>query len=276
MRFGTSAGATFAALTTDVTCGAVNAEDDSLNPIAALSPMVGMWLNCVFGGKGVGMINMLMFIIVGDLPRRTDGGTNARISGQKDRRARGEAGDDRPARHPIMILGPRGCSPRQLGNEGRSNPGAHGFQQILYQFSSASANNGSAFDGLGVTYGFNNNSSPSPEAVPWDIATGLVMLFSRFLPIIAPIAMAASLGRQEIRPVRPRHAARRHRHVRIPAVWGRSLSSARCSFCRSPCSDRWPSILARSLSAADPPRHARSRATLKPRSRPLELRSSIL
>ncbi len=65
MRFGTSAGATFAALTTDVTCGAVNAESDSLNPLAALSPMAGMWFNCVYGGKGVGMINMLTFIIVG-------------------------------------------------------------------------------------------------------------------------------------------------------------------------------------------------------------------
>ena len=65
MRFGTSAGATFAALTTDVTCGAINAEFDSLNPIATLSPFVGMWLNCIFGGKGVGMINMLMYIIIG-------------------------------------------------------------------------------------------------------------------------------------------------------------------------------------------------------------------
>ena len=65
MRFGTSAGATFDALTTDVTCGAVNAEEDSLNPVAAVSPMSGMWLNCVYGGKGVGMINMLTFIIVG-------------------------------------------------------------------------------------------------------------------------------------------------------------------------------------------------------------------
>jgi K+-transporting ATPase ATPase A chain len=60
MRFGTSAGATFDALTTDVTCGAVNAEEDSLNPLAALSPMVGMWLNCIYGGKGVGMINLLL------------------------------------------------------------------------------------------------------------------------------------------------------------------------------------------------------------------------
>ena len=52
MRFGTSAGATFAALTVDVTDGAVNCEHDSLNPMAALSPMVGMWLNCIYGGKG--------------------------------------------------------------------------------------------------------------------------------------------------------------------------------------------------------------------------------
>ena len=48
-----------------MTCGAVNAESDSLNPISGLSPMVGMWLNCVFGGKGVGMINLLLFLIVG-------------------------------------------------------------------------------------------------------------------------------------------------------------------------------------------------------------------
>ena len=71
---------------------------------------------------------------------------------------------------------------------------------MLYQFSSASANNGSAFDGLGVTYGFNNDPSPSPEAIPWDIATGLVMLLSRYLPIIAPLAMAGYLGAKKRSP----------------------------------------------------------------------------
>ena len=65
LRFGTSAGATFAALTVDVTDGGINCEHDSLNPMAALSPMVGMWINCIFGGKGVGMINLLLFLIVG-------------------------------------------------------------------------------------------------------------------------------------------------------------------------------------------------------------------
>jgi K+-transporting ATPase ATPase A chain len=71
---------------------------------------------------------------------------------------------------------------------------------MLYQFSSASANNGSAFDGLGVVYGFANNPSPAPMAIPWDIAAGLVMLFSRYLPIIAPIAMAAFLGAKKSSP----------------------------------------------------------------------------
>ena len=73
---------------------------------------------------------------------------------------------------------------------------------MLYQFSSASRNNGSAFDGLGVTYGFANATSPSPTAIAWDIATGLVMLFSRYLPIMAPIAMAGYLGAKKRTPFR--------------------------------------------------------------------------
>jgi len=109
-----------------------------------------------------------------------------------------------PQVHPLMILFPTGLfAATNWGLQATSNPGPHGFSQMIYQFSSASANNGSAFDGLGVTYGLNNNPSPAPEAVPWDIATGLVMLFSRYLPIIAPIAMAASLGAKRRCPFGP-------------------------------------------------------------------------
>jgi K+-transporting ATPase ATPase A chain len=103
-----------------------------------------------------------------------------------------------------MILFPTGLfAATDWGLKATSNPGPHGFSQMMYQFSSASANNGSAFDGLGVTYGFYNNPSPAPEAIPWDIATGLVMLFSRYLPIIAPIAMAAYLGAKKAAPFGP-------------------------------------------------------------------------
>ncbi|RPI85284.1 MAG: potassium-transporting ATPase subunit KdpA, partial [Planctomycetaceae bacterium] len=65
LRFGTSAGATFATITTAVTCGSVNCMHDSLNPLAGITPLTGMWLNCVYGGKGVGLVNMLVYLIVG-------------------------------------------------------------------------------------------------------------------------------------------------------------------------------------------------------------------
>jgi len=103
--------------------------------------------------------------------------------------------------HPIMILMPTGLfASTDWGLKATSNPGPHGFSQIVYQFSSASANNGSAFDGLGVTYGFYDNPNPAPEARQWDIATGLVMLLARFFPIIAPIALAAGLGAKKPSP----------------------------------------------------------------------------
>src|ERR1700690_1359527 len=202
MRFGTSAGASFAAITTDVTCGAVNAEMDSLNPLAGLSPMVGMWVNCVFGGKGVGMINLLLFLIVGVFLAGQMVGRTPEYLGKKVGAREMKLAMIALLVHPILILGPSGLfSAMNWGTTAEANPGAHGFSEIVYQYSSASANNGSAFDGLGVTYGLNNNPSPSPEAVPLDIGTGLVMLFSRYLPIIAPIAMAFSLGRKKVAPV---------------------------------------------------------------------------
>jgi potassium-transporting ATPase potassium-binding subunit len=202
LRFGTSAGAAFAAITTDVTCGAINAEMDSLNPLAGLSPMIGMWVNCVFGGKGVGMINLLLFLIVGVFLAGQMVGRTPEYLGRKVGAREMKLAMIALLVHPILILGPAGLfAATSWGTAAESNPGAHGFSQIVYQYSSASANNGSAMDGLGVTYGLNDNSNPSPEAVPWDIGTGLVMLFSRYLPIIAPIAMAFSLGRKKMAPV---------------------------------------------------------------------------
>ncbi|MGO9769596.1 MAG: potassium-transporting ATPase subunit KdpA [Roseiarcus sp.] len=202
LRFGASAGAAFAAITTDVTCGAINAEMDSLNPLAGLSPMVGMWLNCVFGGKGVGMINLLLFLIVGVFLAGQMVGRTPEYLGRKVGAREMKLAMIALLVHPILILGPSGLfAATTWGTAAEANPGAHGFSEIVYQYSSASANNGSAFDGLGVTYGLNDNPNPSPEAVPWDIGAGLVMLFSRYLPIIAPIAMAFFLGRKKVAPV---------------------------------------------------------------------------
>ncbi len=201
LRFGTSAGAVFAAITTDVTCGAVNAEHDSLNPVASLSPFIGMWLNCVFGGKGVGMINLLLFLIIGVFLAGQMVGRSPEYLGRKVGAREMKLAVIALLVHPFLILGPSGLfAATDWGAKAESNAGPHGFSQIVYQYSSASANNGSAFDGLGVTYGLNDNPNPAPEAVPLDIGTGLVMLFSRYLPIIAPIAMAFFLGRKKRAP----------------------------------------------------------------------------
>ena len=183
MRFGTSAGATFAALTVDVTDGAVNCEHDSMNPMASLSPMVGMWLNCIFGGKGVGMINMLLFIILGIFIAGMMVGRTPEYLGKKIGIKEGKLVVLAILIHPLMILMPTGLfAATEWGTKAVSNPGPHGFSQMFYQFSSASANNGSAFDGLGVTYGFYNNTAPAPEAAAWDIATAIVIIVSRFVP----------------------------------------------------------------------------------------------
>jgi len=201
LRFGTSAGATFAAMTVNVTDGAVNCEHDSLNPIAGLAPYAGMWVNCIYGGKGVGMINLLLFLVLGvfvagQMVGRTPEYLGKKIGGREMKLAMIAL-----LIHPIMILGPTGVfAATSWGMKAENNPAAHGFSEILYQFSSASANNGSAFDGLGVTYGFNNNANPAPTAQQFDIATALVIIASRFIPIIAPIAMAASLGAKKSVP----------------------------------------------------------------------------
>jgi K+-transporting ATPase ATPase A chain len=195
LRFGTSAGATFSAVTTAVTCGSVNCMHDSLNPLAGLTPMTGMWLNCVFGGKGVGVINMFIFLIIGVflaglMVGRTPEYLNKKIEAREMKLAMLAF-----LIHPLMILAPTGLfAVTDWGTKATANPGAHGFSEILYEFSSSSANNGSGFEGLGDTYGFNDNTAPAPYSPHWDIATGLVMLISRYIPILAPMALAAGLA----------------------------------------------------------------------------------
>jgi potassium-transporting ATPase potassium-binding subunit len=201
LRFGTSAGSTFAAATVDFTCGAVNCEHDSLNPVAAVAPFFGMWVNCIFGGKGVGMINFLLFLIIGIFVVGQMVGRTPEYLGKKIGAREVKLAMIALLIHPLVILGPSGLfAATNWGIKAESNPGAHGFSQIVYQFSSDSANNGSAFDGLGTTYGLNNNSNPAPEAVPWDVAATLVIMLGRFIPIIAPIALAGFLGMKKSTP----------------------------------------------------------------------------
>ncbi len=205
LRFGPSAETTWAACTTATSNGSVNCMHDSLAPLAGLAPLSGMWLNCIFGGVGVGLINFLVYLIVAVFLAGLMVGRTPEYLGKKV-----EAREMKLAMlalliHPVMILVPTGLfAVLDWGAASTSNPGPHGMTQILYEFTSASANNGSGFEGLGDTWGFNdpkaNPSPPAPFSREWDIATGLIMLLCRFIPIIAPIALAASLSAKKPTP----------------------------------------------------------------------------
>jgi K+-transporting ATPase ATPase A chain len=174
---------------------------DSLNPLAGLTPLTGMWLNCVFGGKGVGMVNLLLYLIVGVFIAGLMVGRTPEYLGKKVEAREMKLAMIALLVHPIMILIPTGLFvATDWGTKAMNNPGAHGFSEVLYEFSSSSANNGSGFEGLGDTYGANDNPTPAPESPYWDIAAGLVMLISRFIPVIAPLAFAASLGAKKPTP----------------------------------------------------------------------------
>jgi K+-transporting ATPase ATPase A chain len=205
LRFGTSAGATYSAVTTAVTCGSVNCMHDSLNPLAGLTPFTGMWLNCVFGGKGVGLVNLLLYLITGVFLAGLMVGRTPEYLGKKVEAREMKLAMLGLLTHPILVLGGTGLfAALDWGTKATNNPGAHGFSEVLYEFSSASANNGSGFEGLNDTWGFNkpdaNVNPPAPYSPQWDIATGLVMLLGRFLPIIAPLALAGSLAAKKPTP----------------------------------------------------------------------------
>jgi len=160
-----------------------------------------MWLNCIYGGKGVGMINLLLFLIIGIFVAGQMVGRTPEYLGKKIGAREMKLAMIALLVHPIMILGPSGLfAATSWGLKAISNPAAHGLSQIVYQFSSASANNGSALDGLGVSYGFNANPTPPPTALYFDIVTGIVIIISRFLPIVAPIALAGGLSVKKAAP----------------------------------------------------------------------------
>ena len=128
LRFGTSACATYAAVTVDVTTGSINCEMDSLNPIAALSPMTGMWLNVIFGGKGVGMINMLMYVIIGIFIVGMMVGRSPEYLGKKIGGREVKLAVIALLLHPFLILFPTGLfAATSWGIKAASNPGAAWF-----------------------------------------------------------------------------------------------------------------------------------------------------
>ncbi|HVS34334.1 MAG TPA: potassium-transporting ATPase subunit KdpA [Gemmataceae bacterium] len=205
LRLGAPASAVFVAVTAAGDCGSVDCMHDSLDPLALLSAFVGMWLNCIFGGKGVGLINLLLYLILAVFLGGLMVGRTPEYLGRKV-----EAREMKLAMlallvHPIIILAPTALfAVLSWGPQSTGNPGPHGFAEILYEFSSSASNNGSELSGLHQTSGLDAidpQSPPAPYSPQWDTATGVVMLFGRFLSIIAALALAGSLSVKPAIPV---------------------------------------------------------------------------
>lgn len=186
VRFGIAQSSLFTTVTTSFTTGTVNNMHDTLTPLGGMVPMLHMMLNCVFGGKGVGLMNMVMYVILavficGLMVGRTPEYLNKKIEGKEMKLVAIVI-----LIHPLLILGFSALAvTMQAGLDGITNPGFHGLSQVLYEYASSAANNGSGFEGL------------ADNSVFWNVTTGLAMFFGRYLAIVAQLAIAGSLLRKK-------------------------------------------------------------------------------
>jgi K+-transporting ATPase ATPase A chain len=163
---------------------------DSLNPLAGLTPLAGMWLNCAFGGVGVGLINMLIYLVIAVFLAGLMVGRTPEYLGKKIQAAEMKLVVLYILAMPVAVLvfaAPSVLLKTALA--GRLNEGPHGLTEIVYAFASASNNNGSAFAGLTVTSNW------------YQTTLGLCMLIGRFFLMIPVLAIAGSLVRKPRVPV---------------------------------------------------------------------------
>ena len=182
LRFGIAQSSLFTTVTTAFTTGTVNNMHDTLTPLGGMVPLVNMMLNFVLGGEGVGLINMLMYVVLtvficGLMVGRTPEYLARKIEGREMKLAALCI-----IIHPLLILGFSALAVAVPdGLAGITNPGPHGLTQVLYEFSSSAANNGSGFEGL------------ADNSLFWNVTTGLAMFFGRYLSIVLALAIAGSL-----------------------------------------------------------------------------------
>jgi potassium-transporting ATPase potassium-binding subunit len=190
VRFGIANSALFATVTTDASCGAINGWHDSFTPLGGMVPLVNIMLSeVIFGGVGAGMYGMLIYIVLAVFIAGLMVGRTPEYLGKKI-----EAYDVKMAMlvvlvFPLAILAFTAISSvNGFGTSSITNPGPHGFSEMLYAFTSGAGNNGSAFGGLTVN-------------TPWyDVTIGLTMLAGRFLMIIPMLAIAGNLAGKKYVP----------------------------------------------------------------------------
>ena len=185
-RFGITNSALFATVTTDASCGAVNSMHDSFTPLGGLVPLFNIQLGeVVFGGVGAGLYGMLMFAILAVFIAGLMVGRTPEYLGKKIEAKEMTLSMLYVLIFPLLILGLTAwAAVAPYGLSSLNNAGPHGFSEILYAYSSATGNNGSAFAGLGPnTY--------------WNVTMGLAMLVGRFLMIVPLLAIAGSMVRKQ-------------------------------------------------------------------------------
>lgn len=190
MRFGLLASILFTDVTTSFTTGSVNNMHDSLTPMGGLVSLWNMMLNCIFGGKGVGFMNIIMYMILSVFLCGLMVGRTPEFFGKKIEAKEIQIITFLILVHPIIILVPSAISlVCEMGNSAITNGGFHGVSQVLYEYTSSAANNGSGFEGLGDGTTF------------WNITTGIVMFLGRYISMALMVVVGYSMYKKQSVPI---------------------------------------------------------------------------
>jgi len=207
IRFGARASAYWSIATTVISTGSVNSMHDSYMPLSGMNMLLGMMVNSFYGGAGVGFLNFYVYLILAVFIGGLMVGRTPEFLGKKVEAKEMKIAMIVALLHPFLILTGTAIASYLtahdasmgwwwMGADGHAmkatawlnNPGHHGFTEMLYEYTSSSANNGSGFEGLGDNNPF------------WNISTGIVLILSRFLPIIGPVAIAGLLAQKKYTP----------------------------------------------------------------------------
>ncbi|MBW4571808.1 MAG: potassium-transporting ATPase subunit A [Tolypothrix carrinoi HA7290-LM1] len=191
IRFGWAQTALWAVMTTATMCGAVNGMHDSLMPGGGFSTLFNLFLQIIWGGQGTGTAYLFIYLILTVFLTGLMVGRTPEFFGRKIEKREIVLASIVLLVHPIVVLIPSAialASPNTLS--GITNPGFHGISQVVYEYASAAANNGSGFAGLA-------NSQPAPTALWWNLSTCVSILVGRYVPIIAILLLADSMAHKQ-------------------------------------------------------------------------------
>ena len=192
VRFGPAASSLWGVSTTSTSNGSVNSMHDSHTPLSGGIFLLDMFINAIYGGVGVGFINFFVFVVIAVFIAGLMVGRTPELLGKKIESREVKIAALVVLLHPFLILVGTALASYEITQDPTlgwlNNPSFHGFSEMLYEFTSAAANNGSGFEGLGDNTPF------------WNIATGLCIGLGRFIPIIGPIAITGSLASKRYIP----------------------------------------------------------------------------